>query len=317
MKMSKSALIVMAVLTLAGLVMCPLLYVYVGPHFSQNQIDTLIILASICGGSALYTFIVGELTHNNSQMDKLWSILPAVYTWVVAIKGNMQPRLIIMAALATLWAIRLTMNFARKGAYKLKFWAGEEDYRWKVLRESEIFKGHPFRWMLFSFFFISIYQNLIVLLTTIPALASMEGALPLNYVDYIAAGLTAFFILYETAADEQQWKFQIEKWAMINAGMKLEDLPEPYNKGFNTVGLWNVSRHPNYLGEQGTWVAFFLFSVGALHAFNYSIAGCLLLIVLFIGSSNMSESISLTKYPEYVVYCQKVSKFFPWKKYRK
>ena len=38
-----------------------------------------------------------------SQMDKLWSLLPIVYTWVIAVKGGMNIRLVVMAVLATLW----------------------------------------------------------------------------------------------------------------------------------------------------------------------------------------------------------------------
>ena len=103
---------------------------------------------------------------------------------------------------------------------------------------------------------------------------------------------------------------------MIKEGRKLEELPAPYNKGFNTVGLWNVSRHPNYFAEQGTWCAFYLFSVAAgIGIFNWSIAGALLLIVLFLGSSAFAEDISAAKYPEYQHYCNTVSKFFPGKKY--
>lgn len=97
--------------------------------------DILTTLAIVAACSAAYCFIVGEITLNNSQMDKLWSILPAVYVWIVAIKGGMSPRLVLMASLATIWGVRLTWNFARKGAYSWKFWAGEEDYRWKWLRK--------------------------------------------------------------------------------------------------------------------------------------------------------------------------------------
>ena len=43
--------------------------------------------------------------------------------------------------------------------------------------------------------------------------------------------------------------------------MKLEDLPEPYNLGFNTFGLWNISRHPNYFAEQMIWVSFYIFTI--------------------------------------------------------
>ena len=43
--------------------------------------------------------------------------------------------------------------------------------------------------------------------------------------------------------------------------------------------------------------------------FNWTIAGCLLLIVLFQGSSAFSEEISADKYPEYADYQRKVARF--------
>ena len=104
-------------------------------QLTEAQKSALIVDAIICGCSALYCFVVGELTHNNSQMDKLWSILPIAYTWIIAIKGDFNFRLVIYAVLVTLWGVRLTYNFARKGAYSIKFWTGEEDYRWQVLRQ--------------------------------------------------------------------------------------------------------------------------------------------------------------------------------------
>jgi len=299
-----------------SLIVCPLLYIFVGPVLDASQLETLKILLFICGGSALFCFVVGELTHNNSQMDKLWSLLPIAYTWVIAIKGGMDTRLVVMAVLATLWGIRLTFNFARKGAYKLKFWEGEEDYRWPVLRAKKEFQPH-WKWMAFNLFFISIYQNALVLIITFPALVLMGVDVPFGWVDAIAAVLMFGFILYETIADEQQWAFQTTKWRMIKEGKKLEELPAPYNKGFNTVGLWNRSRHPNYFAEQGTWCAFYVFTIGGgIGIINWSIAGALLLIVLFLGSSAFAEEISGSKYPEYARYCQQVSIFFPGKKYQ-
>ena len=299
-----------------SLIVCPLLYIFVGPVLDASQLETLKILLFICGGSALFCFMVGELTHNNSQMDKLWSLLPIAYTWVIAIKGGMDTRLVVMAVLATLWGIRLTFNFARKGAYKLKFWEGEEDYRWPVLRAKKEFQPH-WKWMAFNLFFISIYQNALVLIITFPALVLMGVDVPFGWVDAIAAVLMFGFILYETIADEQQWAFQTTKWRMIKEGKKLEELPAPYNKGFNTVGLWNRSRHPNYFAEQGTWCAFYVFTIGGgIGIINWSIAGALLLIVLFLGSSAFAEEISGSKYPEYARYCQQVSIFFPGKKYQ-
>ena len=295
---------------------CPILYFTVGPALTPIQKDTGLILLIITASSALYCFVVGEIAHNNSQMDKLWSLLPIAYTWVIATKSNMAPRLVIVAILVTLWGIRLTFNFARKGAYTIKFWSGEEDYRWEVLRKSKMF-APKYRWTLFDLFFISIYQNIIVLLICIPALAALGSNKPLNYIDYIATGLAAFFLIIEIVADEQQYKFQSTKWKMIKNGQKLEELPFPYNKGFNTIGLWNYARHPNYLGEQAFWVSIYLFSVSAgVGFFNWSALGALLLVLLFIGSSTFAEMISSSKYPEYKNYLHKVSCFIPWKPYR-
>lgn len=284
--------------------------------FQQIQIDTMIVLGIICACSIVYCFIVGEITNNNSQMDKLWSILPEIYAWVVAVKGNMNPRLVIMAVLATIWGARLTYNFAKKGAYSIKFWAGEEDYRWIILRENKMFKPH-WKWALFNFFFISIFQNVLILLTTLPAVAAMTSSAGFNYIDVIAIVYMGGAILLETIADKQQWDFQSTKYKLLGEGKKLEELPEPYNKGFNTTGLWKYSRHPNYLGEQSTWVGFFIFSVAAgAGIFNWSAAGVILLIILFIGSSIFAENISSSKYPEYKDYKKKVSRYLLLRKKR-
>ena len=299
-----------------SLIACPLLYIFVGPALDAEQLATLRILLIIMGCSVLDCFAVGELTGNNSQVDKVWSILPFVYCWVIAAHGRMHPRLVVMAILATLWGLRLTYNFGRKGAYCLRFWEGEEDYRWKLLRQNPVLR-HRAVWMLFDLVFIAAYQNTLLLLLTLPALVSMSSAAPFGIVDLLAAVLMLGFIIYETVADEQQWAFQSKKWAMLRSGKKLEELPEPYRKGFNTTGLWSVSRHPNYMAEQAIWVSLYLFSVGAgIGPVNWSMIGALLLIVLFAGSTSLAEGISSDKYPEYARYCTQVSKFLPGRKYK-
>ena len=307
--------LILALIIGGSVIACPILYFTLGPKLDAVQLHTLRLLLIICGCSAAFCFVVGELTGNNSQMDKLWSLLPEVYVWIVAIRSGFQPRLVVMAVLATLWGARLTFNFARKGAYRLRFWEGEEDYRWAVLRAKKEFQPHR-KWLLFNLFFISIYQNVLVLCTTLPALIVMRSDAPFGLADGIAAALMLGFLVLETVADEQQWAFQSKKKALLKEGKALKDLPAPYNKGFNTTGLWSRSRHPNYLGEQCIWASFYLFSVGArVGIVNWSVIGALLLIVLFLGSSNFGEEISASKYPEYAAYQKRVSRFFLWKKY--
>ena len=197
--MKKMNIPLMAALLALSIIVCPILYFAVGPTLNAVQLDTLRILGIIAACSAAFCFMVGEATGNNSQMDKLWSLLPIAYTWVIAGKGGVHPRLVVMAVLATLWGLRLTMNFARTGAYRLKFWVGTEDYRWAVVRSVPAFRKR-WAWALFDLGFIPIYQNALVLMTTFPALVAMRSDAPFGWVDGVAAALMLAFIVWETVA---------------------------------------------------------------------------------------------------------------------
>ena len=293
-------------------------FVLGGLNLSQNQLDTLLILGIVAGSAATYCFVVGEISRNNSQMDKLWSILPIAYAWIIAGKGEFKPRLLIIAIIVTLWGIRLTFNFARKGAYHWKFWEGREDYRWEIVRGFKIFQN-PIMWALFDLLFISIYQNALVIMMTFPAVAMMDSTAPLSAWDFVGATLAFGFLILETVADEYQWKFHQNKKKLMQNANNLSEIEEPYNKGFNTTGPWGYMRHPNYLGEQGIWMSFYIMTlsvgVNAYYVFNWSFFGPGLIILLFLGSSSLGESISNNKYPEYKYYLNYVFKYLPIRRY--
>lgn len=260
------------------------------------------VLATLC-------FIVSVLARNYSQVDKLWSIAPIGYGWQIAWISDWEPRMVLIAALITLWGARLTFNFARRGGYSLRFWEGEEDYRWAVLRAKPEFQA-PWKWFLFNLFFISYYQMGLVLLIVLPMIKAMGGP-ELFWADYLLALLVVVFIVIEFIADQQQYDFQTEKHRRIKAGESLGE----YAHGFTRTGLWGVVRHPNYAAEQSIWIVIYFFSVAATGSWaNWSVAGTILLVLLFFGSSNFSEAISAEKYPEYKEYQKKVPRFIPFMK---
>lgn len=316
--MKKNIPIILVSLIVVALVV--LGFVFAPPILSQNQLDTLLILGIVCGSSAAYCFIVGEITRNNSQMDKLWSILPIAYSWIIAGKGEFKPRLVLFAVVVTLWGIRLTANFARKGAYSLKFWSGEEDYRWIILRQKPGLNKRPV-WAIFDLLFISIYQNALVLAICLPSFASMDSTVALGVFDFLAVGFALFFLLIETIADEQQMAFHTTKNRLLAEGKKLEELPAPFDLGFNTMGLWAYCRHPNYLGEQAIWLCLYFVTLGAgvvtYGVFSWTMAGPLILIFLFLGSSAFGEGVSNGKYPQFADYQRQVFKYFPFRKYHR
>lgn len=304
-------MLITILLLIFTVIVLPLISFYFGTPLNTIQYEALISTAYIVAGVIAYCFIVGELTGNNSQVDKLWSIIPIVYVWNMTWIGGMDERMVLMSVLVTIWGARLTFNFARRGAYTWKFWSGEEDYRWEILRKRPGFNNR-FVWMLFDLFFICAYQNTLIFLFTLPILSGLSNdAKEIGMTDYLLAALFILFVIIEFIADQQQYDFQTEKQRRIKEGIALEE----YAKGFVSKGLWAKVRHPNYAAEQSIWVVFYLFSVVATGEWiNWSIAGCILLIILFKGSSDFSEEISAGKYPEYKEYQKRVPRFIPFVK---
>ncbi len=258
----------------------------------------LLVVIWIAVGVCAFVWIASLITKDTSWVDRIWSIVPVVYVWVfAAFAGLTDARLDVMAAIVTVWGARLTFNFARKGGYN-----GVEDYRWAVLRG----QMKPWQFQLFNFFFITIYQNVILLLIALPAFTAYEIRTPFNALDVVLAVLFLAFTAGETTADQQQWNFQHWKHHEINAGRTPE-------RRFVQSGLFRFSRHPNFFFEQAQWWVLFFFGVSAAGSIlQWTVAGAFLLTILFIGSTIFTENISLGKYPEYADYQRRVSVIIPW-----
>ena len=222
------------------------------------QKEVLTDMVTVYLVAALLCFLISTITGNHSQVDKLWSLVPIAYVWMVTFHSGFESRLVIMALLVTAWGFRLTYNFSRRGGYSVRFWTGEEDYRWAVLRAKPELAAR-WRWVLFNLFFISLYQMGLILLFTLPAVRSLDGT-PLGWADYVLAILLISLIVIETIADQQQWNYHKEKQRLLASKA---DLPDKYKKGFIHTGLWGRMRHPNYAAEQAIWIGFYFFSVAA------------------------------------------------------
>ncbi len=270
-------------------------------YLVSTWITLMLIVAAVC-------FLVSEITRNYSQADKLWSLMPIAYSWITASTFPF-PRVFIMAVLVTVWGLRLSYNFSRKGGYNIIPWEGEEDYRWKIMRETKMLKGR-FRFGLFNLLFISIYQNIVIFLFSSPLLlAALHPEKQITIIDFISGILIVTFIITESISDNQLFKFQQEK---KNPGKENNQYKESLKKGFLTEGLWRYARHPNFTSEQAIWISFYFFGVAASGQWiNITLAGPVLLVLIFIGSSRLTESISSKKYPEYAAYKKEVPRFIP------
>lgn len=71
--------------------------------------------------STLRSFVFSIVGNNCSKVDQLWSITPVLYAWHFYWHDQRQhpdlphPRLLAICVLITMWGVRLTFNFWRKG----------------------------------------------------------------------------------------------------------------------------------------------------------------------------------------------------------
>ncbi len=265
-------------------------------HFPEPFFDASLTHALMaCGAVAFACWLLSVITREYSWVDRIWSIVPQCYVAFFAYCADFKdPRLVMMLVLTTLWGLRLTFNFARKGGYK----KGGEDYRWAALRA----RMQPWQYQVFNVFFIAGYQNLLLFLLAVPAwLAFRAGPVPMSWLDYAGGALFLVLLIGETIADQQQWNF----YKAREAGAAL---PER----FNTTGLFRFSRHPNFFCEFSQWWALYLIgSVAVGSLLNVGLIGPVLLTLLFLGSTGFTESLTLAKYPSYAQYQKRTSALIP------
>ena len=250
-------------------------------------------------------------------------------------------RTTLMAVLATLWSVRLTYNFYRRGGYDgwpYNIFGGEEDYRWEILRRGTLggwwaLLKNKYVWVVFNVVFVSFYQNWLLLYIATPSLVAWSMAMKqrhcndddgdlqsssLNVIDGIATVIFLFALVIESMADNQQLKFQTKKHAVKSGSDRTSpDTNEDIVNGFCQSGLFAIVRKPNYAAEQLMWITYYFFSVAASESHgnyqwvNWSLGGFILLCLLFQGSGWLTEQISISKYAAYKDYQRRVPLYVP------
>ncbi|MCJ1307249.1 hypothetical protein MMC25_000895 [Agyrium rufum] len=262
-------------------------------------------------------FVAQEVNKNYSQVDRVWSLLPTFYNVHYALYAHANniasQRQDLLALTSCIWSARLTFNYWRKGGYTV----GSEDYRWEILMRFFT----KAQWTVFSFVIVAFYQSLLLVSVSFPAYvmfltsqveksASSSG---LTTADFICAGLMLTFVTGSAVSDQQQWNYQNAKKdyrssAKVPPGYQRSSL----DRGFLTGGLFSLSRHPNFLCEQSVWWSVYVWSCASTNTyFNWAIIGPISYMILFQGSTPITETISSHKYPEYKDYQKKVGMFLP------
>ena len=257
----------------------------------------------LCVIFTLLTWILSLITKNYSQVDRLWSILPMIYTFVGLFNNGINSiRTVFASAAVLLWGLRLTFNFYRRGGYNKDY----EDYRWEHVKSTI---PNPIVWHIFNFLFIHVFQNIILLLLgTLPTTAVQTNT---TYTSEDGLAIVFFLLFWtiELIADQQQYEFQTEKNNKIATRKRLTG---DYKLGFLTNGLFKYCRHPNYFAEMGQWWSiYYLCTNHHNKTWHFTVIGPFILTILFHFSTNLTEELSANKYNGYSKYQESVPRLLP------
>lgn len=228
--------------------------------------------------------------HDVSIVDICWGPGFVLLAWLYCLlHAAFSPRPILIAALVTLWGVRLAVHIFRRHR------GAGEDPRYRAMRASY---GHPFWWR--SLFIVFWLQAAILWFVALPALASARAPGPSNVTATDVAGLLLFAIgfAFETIGDYQLDRF---KSVPSNRGTVLD------------TGLWRFTRHPNYFGDAVLWWGVYLIAASAPEG-RLTAASPLLMTLLLLrvsGVTLLERSLKASK-PGYAAYMARTSAFLPW-----
>ena len=208
--------------------------------------------------ATIITFIFSLIFNNASVYDPYWSVQPPVILASMAAGKNLTALGILLLIAVSLWAIRLTANWA----YTFHG-LNHQDWRYTMLKE-KTGRFYP----IINFVGIHLVPTLVVYACILPAVYALMHSLTANVGSIICLFVSLGAATMQGAADIQMHKFRKNR-----------------NATFIRNGLWKYSRHPNYLGEILMW-----WGVGLAVAFShpdawYLLLGAILNTLLFLSVS--------------------------------
>mgnify|MGYP001216482332 FL=1 len=276
----------LAIVTVAYLIAVAVGYAWLlwGPATGRLWLDTLIadILAT------LVVFAFSRAYRNSSFYDAYWSVIPPLLLFYWWSQGDGDPvRTWLITVLVVVWAVRLTANwvYAFPGLH-------HEDWRYPMFRE----RAGRFEFVadLVAIHLIPTLQVFLGMVPVYVAVTTPGGGLAWLTVIAFVVGMAA--VTLEGVADVQMHRFV--------ASARPGDVMDR--------GLWSWSRHPNYFGEFGFWLALALFGLAAAPQAWWLFAGAAAMLAMFLGASiPMMETRSLQRRPGYQAVIDRVSRFVP------
>ena len=232
-------------------------------------------------------------TGQSGWIDAIWSSATGIFGAAAALMGGdeISARQVLVAMMALSWSLRLGIHIAARTA------GGGDDPRYQQLREDW---RDAFPRRLFWFLQIQALAALVLVLSIM--IAAHSPGPGLDIFDALGIAVLLVAVAGETIADRQLSAFRLD----------------PKNKHkVCDVGLWGMSRHPNYFFEWLGWFAYVVIAIDFSGAYPWgwlALAGPLLMYWLLVYASGippLEAHMLRSRGKAFREYQQRVNAFWP------
>ena len=255
--------------------------------FSNLHIFTAVLIAD--AGATVIVFLAGALLSNATVYDPYWSVAPlVVITGLALIQERMNYATLLLLIAVWYWGVRLTCNWA----YTFQD-LNTQDWRYDNFKIR-----FPRAFQLISFLGIHMFPTLVVYLCMLPGITliiadSPNALAPLGFL--VCTGAATLQMI----ADRQMHRFRRD------------------HAGENMIirsGLWEYSRHPNYLGEIMMWWGVYIMMLSAAPGMWYLCIGPLVNTFMFLFVSiPMADKRNRDIRPGFDEYSNETNRLLPLK----
>ena len=250
--------------------------------------ESMLVAAAAIAVLMVTTWLVSVVRRDASIVDIVWGLGFVAVSWVlVASLEADRPRQFLLAALTSIWGLRLAGYLARRNLGK------GEDFRYQAMR-----RRWGARFPVISLVTVFGLQGAIMWIVSLPLQYGSADADP-GIGPVAVMGIMVWLVgfLFETVGDAQLARFKADP---ANAGKVMDR------------GLWSLTRHPNYFGDSMVW-----WGIGIVAAETGSgvigLAGPLVMMFFLMRVSGvpMLERSLMKRREGYAEYAARTSAFFP------
>jgi steroid 5-alpha reductase family enzyme len=249
----------------------------------------MLAAGAVALGLMIGVWVLSLLLKDASIVDSFWGLGFVLIAWVTyAVGDGWQTRGLLVAALVTVWGLRLSVHIGRRN------FGQPEDYRYAAMR-----RRHGERFWLVSLGTVFVLQAVIMWMVSLPVQMAQVSSQPDHVTALDVIGVLAFAcgLAFEAAGDLQLERFKAD----------------PASKGqVMDRGLWRYTRHPNYFGDALVWWG--LFSITLSHKqYWWTVIGPIAMTFFLTRVSGvplLEKRMARTR-PGYADYMKRTSRFLP------